>query len=253
MDWTPSDKLTFTDLRAILASWDIPSISNDKAVLIKEVAANYRAIMLARASRRPLVPVFVSGLPSFNQGDDKSIGTDCPRTERSYIGSDETTRDEEEVTTSNPLSSLDHSLIREFEAAFANKQAALAACAAAFNKQREQADTAAPSDDQETHEVDDAGNVVGKLNESAACAAAPPWETPVESAACAAAPSPPPPSLRRAVELEREATAKAKAAKAKKAVVKSKNKVLYGYLPMAGVFIDEDQKKDGDDNGEIFV
>ena len=194
MEWTPSEKMTFTDLRAILASWDVPSISNDKAVLIKEVAGHYRAIMLARANRRPVVPSFVSGLPSFTQGDDKSIGTDCPLTERSYIGSDETTRD--------------------------------------------------ASDDQETHEVDDAGNVVGKLNESAACAADPPWETPVESAACAAAPPPPPPSLRRAVELEREATAKAKAAKAKKAVAKSKNKVLYGYLPMAGLFIDEDLKKD---------
>ena len=246
MDWTPSDKMTFTDLRAILASWDIPSISNDKAVLIKEVARHYRAIMLARANRRPVVPAFVSGLPSFTQGDDKSIGTDCPRTERSYIGSDETTRDEEEVATSNPLSCLDHSLIRDFEAA-------LATCKVAYNKQREQADRATPSDDQETHEVDDAGNVIGKKNESTACAAAPPHETPVESAACAAAPPPPPPSLRRAVELEREATAKAKAAKAKKAVAKSKNKVLYGYLPMAGVFIDEDQKKGGDDNGETIV
>ena len=237
MEWTPSEKMTFTDLRAILASWDVPSISNDKAVLIKEVAGHYRAIMLARANRRPVVPSFVSGLPSFTQGDDKSIGTDCPLTERSYIGSDETTRDEEEVAASNPLSCIDHSLIRDFEAA-------LATCTAANNKQREQADRAAPSDDQETHEVDDAGNVVGKLNESAACAADPPWETPVESAACAAAPPPPPPSLRRAVELEREATAKAKAAKAKKAVAKSKNKVLYGYLPMAGLFIDEDLKKD---------
>ena len=229
MEWTPSDKMTFTDLRAILASWDIPSISNDKAVLIKEVARHYRAIMLARANRRPVVPSFVSGLPSFTQGDDKSIGTDCPRTERSYIGSDETTRDEEELATSTP-SCLDQSLIRDFEAA-------LATCTAAYNKQREQADRAAPSDDQETHQVDDAGNVIGKKNEI-------PDETPVESAACAAAPPPPPPSLRRAVELEREATAKAKAAKAKKAVAKSKNKLLYGYLPMAGAFIDEDQKKD---------
>ena len=243
MEWTPSEKMTFTDLRAILASWDVPSISNDKAVLIKEVAWHYRAIMLARANRRSVVPSFVSGLPSFTQGDDKSIGTDCPLTERSYIGSDETTRDEEEVAASNPLSGLDHSLIRDFEAA-------LATCAAAYNKQREQADRAAPSDDQETHQVDDAGNVIGKKNEI-------PDETPVESAACAAAPPPPPPSLRRAVQLEKEATAKAKAAKdkMKDKVKDKKNKnTIYGYLPMAGAFIDEDQKKGDDpDQHDIIV
>ena len=198
--------------------------------------------MLARANRRPVVPSFVLGLPSFppdvarGSGDDKSIGTDCPQTERSYIGSDEPPHDDKEVTVYRPAD-IDLSLVRDFDAV-------LATCMANYHKQREQADGAAPSDDQETHEVDDAGNVIGKLNESTACAAAPPWETPVESAACAAAPPPPPPSLRRAVELEREATAKAKAAKAKKAVAKSKNKLLYGYLPMAGVFIDEDQKKD---------
>ena len=242
MEWTPSEKLTFTDLRAILASWDIPSISNDKGDLIKEVARHYRQIMLARANRRPVVPSFVSGLPVFapgvarSSGDDKSIGTDCPQTERSYIGSDEPPHEVEEVTTVYEPSDIDRALVRDFEAA-------LVTSTAAYNKQREQADTAAASDE-ETHDVDDAGNVIGKKNESAACAAAPPWETPVESAACAAAPPPPAPSLRRAVELEKEASAKAKAAKAKKAVAKGKNKLLYGYLPMAGAFIDEDQKKD---------
>ena len=218
MEWTPSDKMTFTDLRAILASWDIPSISNDKSVLIKEVARHYRGIMLARANRRPVVPSFVLGLPSFppgvarSSGDDKSIGTDCPRTERSYIGSDEPPR-EDDVSSGN-ITELDLPLIRDFEAA----------CAA--------------EDDKRT------------------CAAVVPDELPVESAACAANPedgelSLPvvrPPSLRRALELEKEATAKAKADKtkdkAKKAVAKSKNKLLYGYLPMAGAFIDEDQKRD---------
>ena len=225
MEWTPSEKMTFTDLRAILASWDIPSISNDKSVLINEVARHYREIMLARGSRRPIVPSFVLGLPSFppgvarSSGDDKSIGTDCPRTERSYIGSDEPPR-EDDVSSGN-ITELDLPLIRDFEAA----------CAAEDDKR--------------------------------ACAAVVPDELPVESAACAANPeddelSPPvvrPPSLRRALELEKEATAKAKADKtkdkAKKAVAKSKNKLLYGYLPMAGAFIDEDQKrgdkKDPDD------
>ena len=74
----------------------------------------------------------------------------------------------------------------------------------------------------------------------------------VESAACAAAapdelslPVVPSTGLRRALEKEVESTAKARAAKGKKepkekAVAKSKS-LLYGYLPMAGVFIDEDQ------------
>ena len=176
------------------------------------------------------MPSFVSGLPSFppgvarSSGDDKSIGTDCPRTERSYIGSDEQSHDDDEVAIYNP-SDIDMSLIRDFEAA-----------CAACNDKREQA-------------------------ESTACAAAVTVdELPVQSAACAAAdhdddeltlPVARPPSLRRAVQLEKEATAKAKAAKAKDK--KSKNK-LSGYLPMAGAFIDEDQKKgDDQDKDDIIV
>ena len=89
-------------------------------------------------------------------------------------------------------------------------------------------------------------------------AAAAPEETPTESAACAAAepdelsrPVVRSTGLRRALELEEEATAKAKAdkakAKAKKAdKAKGKGKLLHGYLPMAGVFIDEDMKKGND-------
>ena len=61
------------------------------------------------------------------------------------------------------------------------------------------------------------------------------------------------PRLRRAVQLEIDATAKAKAAKAAKAKDKMKDKknknTIYGYLPMAGVFVDEDQKK-GDDHDQ---
>ena len=56
------------------------------------------------------------------------------------------------------------------------------------------------------------------------------------------------PRLRRAVQLEIDATAKAKAAKAAKAKDKKSKNTLYGYLPMAGVFIDEDQKKGDDDS-----
>ena len=76
-----------------------------------------------------------------------------------------------------------------------------------------------------------------------------------QGAACAAAdeltlPVVRPPSLRRALELEKEATAKVKKALAKG---KSKSKI-YGYLPMAGAFIDEDPKKgDDQDGGDIMV
>ena len=94
MEWTPSDKMTITDLRAVLASWNIPTISNDKPVLIKAVARHYHEIMMARMAWRPVVPSFVSGLPFFapgvarsSGGDDEIIGTDCPRTELNYIGS----------------------------------------------------------------------------------------------------------------------------------------------------------------------
>ena len=102
MEWTPSDKMTITDLHAVLASWDIPAISNDKAVLVKDVTRHYREIMLARINRRSLEPSFVSGLPSsYHRGDDKSIGTDCPRTERSYIS----------ALTSQPLTTRSPSAI----------------------------------------------------------------------------------------------------------------------------------------------
>ena len=98
------------------------------------------------------------------------------------------------------------------------------------------------------------------LAPSAACAAevehvAEPEVVP--SAACAAEVEHVP-SLRRAVEIEIFATAKAnmakKAGKAEKAS-KKKPANLYGYLPISAVFIDADQKKkDGDkDSGDVVV
>ena len=97
MEWTPSDKMSITDLRAVLASWDVPSLSNDKGVLAKEVSDHYREIMLARSNRRPAVPSFVYCLPlSFapscvarsSGGSHKAGGTDTPAMVTSYIGSE---------------------------------------------------------------------------------------------------------------------------------------------------------------------
>ena len=256
MEWTPSDKMTVTDLRAVLASWDVPSISNDKTLLANEVGRIYRQIMQSRSSRRPAVPSFLAGLPVFNpdaarssaaarsSNDDKSIGTDCPHTEHSYIGSDEAPREDEAPPEDN-LKDLDLSLIRLFEASCVaqgkmREQAEhSAACAAALAELPKEVPAELPKE---------------TPTESAAAA---PEETPIESASCAAAAEPDELSrpvvrstgLRRALEMEEEATAKAKADKAKakaKKAAKGNDKLLYGYLPMAGVFIDEDMKKGND-------
>ena len=108
MEWTPSDKMSITDLRAVLASWDIPSTTNDKGVLIDEVALHYRNIMIIRTSRRSAVPSFVGGVPIFPPGappfrsarDDKGVGTDTPAIVSSYIGSEEAADDDKLITNS---------------------------------------------------------------------------------------------------------------------------------------------------------
>ena len=57
------------------------------------------------------------------------------------------------------------------------------------------------------------------------------------------------PSLRRALDLEIAATAKAKAAKDKKTAKEKKSSGKgYGYLPFGSFSIDADLKKDGDKN-----
>ena len=45
MEWTPSDKMSTTDLRAVLMSWGVPSLKADKKDLIAEVSHHYRLIM----------------------------------------------------------------------------------------------------------------------------------------------------------------------------------------------------------------
>ena len=108
MEWTPSDKMSLTDLRAVLASWDIPSTTNDKAQLIDAVALHYRNIMIMLLSRRSAVPSFVGGVPIFPPGappfrgarDDKGVGTDTPARVTSYIGSEEAADDYQTITNS---------------------------------------------------------------------------------------------------------------------------------------------------------
>ena len=208
MEWDPNEKMTTTDLRAVLNSWGVPTLSSEKKDLIAEVAKHYKIIMLEWSTRVPdrlAVLAAARSSAASSAGDDKSVGTDRPQTAVSYIGSDEAPPDEN-------LSHLNWIVNSDEEVSHTNE--------------------------------------------------------PEQSAACAAAPPPEPPSLRRAIEMEEEATAKVNEAnatveeatlKVKKALPKgkgkskSKSKMYGGYLPMAGVFIDEDQNKDGDDNGEIFV
>ena len=216
MEWEPNEKMTITDLRAVLMSWGIPTLSSDKKELIAEVSQHYKRIMLQWSTRllidRVAVLAAARSSAASSCGDDKSVGTDRPHTAVSYIGSDEAPPDDN-------LSHLNWIVNSDEEVVHTNKPEPVV---------------------------------------SAACAAAPAEPAPVESAACAAAPDEltvpvvRPPSLRRAIELELAATAKVKKAAAKNKS-KSKSKIYGGYLPMAGVFIDEDQKPDDPDNGEIHV
>ena len=210
MEWTPNEKMTTTDLRAVLMSWGVPTLSSEKKDLIAEVAMHYKRIMIEWTTRVPdslAVLAAARSAAASSGGDDKSVGTDRPQTAVSYIGSDEAPPDEN-------LSHLNWIVHSDEEVPHINEQ-----------------------------------------EQSAACAAAPPA-------------APEPPSLRRAIEMEEEATAKVNEAnatveeatlKVKKALPKgkgkskSKSKMYGGYLPMAGVFIDEDQKKDGDDDGDLVV
>ena len=218
MEWTPSSKMSTTDLRAVLMSWGVRSLASEKQDLIDEVSYHYRLIMAEWQTWLPARAVVFSGASRGSGGaascsaaassnDDKSVGTDTPHAEVNYIGSDDAPGNDGHTAT---------------------EQVTTAAAAA-------------PSDEPETHEVDEAGNVVGKLDDIEEVGA------PVVRST----------GLRRAIEIEVADTAKVKetTAKVKKALAKSKSKskMYGGYLPMAGVFIDEDQKPDDPDNGEIHV
>ena len=240
MEWYPSDKMTMDDLKAVLMSWrvEIPHKAS-KDALQKLVGKEFKAMMQRIYGYAPIVrsvrPAASSSCaaasdtlsaPSSCAAADKSVGTDLPAVVTSYIGSE---------AASDAGSDL---IINEL---IINRLISL--------PNKPEATQSAACDDEETHEVDDAGNVVGKLPDKtpASTAVAEPEVT--QSAACAAEEEYVP-SLRRAVEMEILATAEAKMAKkTAKAEKASKKKPanLYGYLPISAVFIDADQKKkDGD-------
>ena len=236
MEWYPSDKMTNDDLKAVLMSWriEIPHKAS-KDALQKLVGKEFKAKMQSIYGYAPIVrSVRPAASSSCAAASDKSVGTDLPAVIASYIGSE---------AGSDAGSDL---IINEL---IINRLISL--------PNKPEATQSAACDDEETHEVDDAGNVVGKLPDKtpASTAAAGPEVT--QSAACAAEEEYVP-SLRRAVEMEILATAEAKMAKKTvKAEKASKKKPanLYGYLPISAVFIDADQKKkDGDkDSGDVVV
>ena len=129
MEWTPSDKMTTTDLRAVLMSWGFPTLSSDKKELVAEVSKHYRMIMLEWSSRqleRVVVLAASRSAAASSGGDDKSVGTDRPQTAISYIGSDEAPPDDN-------LSHLNWIVNSDEEVGHTNEpeQVESAACAAA--------------------------------------------------------------------------------------------------------------------------
>ena len=222
MEWTPSSKMSTTDLRAVLMSWGVPSLKADKQDLIDEVSHHYRLIMTEWQTWLPARAAIFSGASRGSGGaascsaaassnDDKSVGTDTPHAEVNYIGSDDAPGNDGHTAT---------------------EQVTTVAAAA-------------PIDDQETHQVDEAGNVIGKKNEIeevamilARLSCALPgcvarsrlkWQTPPKA---------------KAVAAKDKKDQEGKAAATLKGIGKGKSKLYGGYLPMAGLFIDEDRTPD---------
>ena len=53
MEWGPNEKMTTTDLRAVLNSCGIPTLSSEKKDLIAEVSKHYKMIMMEWKTRAP--------------------------------------------------------------------------------------------------------------------------------------------------------------------------------------------------------
>ena len=239
MEWNPSDKMTTEDLRAVLMSWGVATISSDKKVLLAEVALHYKAIMQEWASRSPARTVVLAGhgglataaavaAASASACDDKSVGTDGPQAEISYIGSDEqrdhNDPDEEEDPDQPPRSIFD-APPGFHRAAFYDTDGKR------IRAPRASSAAAAATPEGEEWQVDEDGNVIGKKDETRNAS---PSDAAEDLSALVVRPA--------ALE-EATPKRKAKAKGTKKPTAKDK---LYGYLPMGGVFIDEDQRKDGD-------
>ena len=227
MEWEPSEKMTVDDLKAVLMSWriEIPK-KPSKEMLQKLVAKEFKKIMQRLYGYAPIVTSVRRVASSSCAASDKSVGTDMPAVVTSYIGS-EAGSDHGSVIVDNTMFTK---LIINDLADLPNKRTAIdhdtPACAAVAEPEATQ---------------------------SAACAAVAEPEA-TQSAACAATVEHVP-SLRRAVEMEVYATAKAKMAKDKKDAKMAKDKKDAKEKKASdkgGVFIDADQKKDGDKNpGDI--
>ena len=171
MEWYPSDKMTVDDLKAVLMSWriELPHKAS-KDMLQKLAAKEFKAIMQRLYGYAPIVTSVRRPVASSScAASDKSVGTDLPMVETSYIGSDAGSERAPPIIDNTMITKL---IINDL--AGSNAPACVApsaACAA------------------EVEHVAEPGVV-----SSAACAAE------VEHV----------PSLRRAVELEILATAKAK-------------------------------------------
>ena len=100
MEWTPSDKMTGTDLRAVLLSWGVPTLSSDKKELVAQVSLHYKGIMREWISRMPprTAITIASCAAASSGGSDKGVGTDTPAMVMSYIGSEDAADDDKLIT-----------------------------------------------------------------------------------------------------------------------------------------------------------
>ena len=240
MEWMPNDKMTNTDLRAVLNSWGVPTLSSDKMELQMEVARQYKNIMRewmhALPDRRAIFSASRSrGAPASTTRHDQGVGTDTPLANFSFIGSEEpgdiAQDDELDNTESAACAAAPNDEPANMESA---------ACAAAAPKDepgnnKESAACAAAHDD-EPSTVDK--QLRSDFEEALA------FQKECECQQVFADSSAP--SLRKAVDKELKATiVKTKA----KQTAKDKN-TIYGYLPRSAVFIDKDLKKDLKKDGD---
>ena len=94
MEWTPSKGMTVPDLRAVLLSWGVFSLSSDKKELGKLVAKHYTEVMMEQMSKRGSQPFAVASSSSGTYGINQGVGTDEPHATISFIGDDDSLGEE---------------------------------------------------------------------------------------------------------------------------------------------------------------
>ena len=103
MDWYPSSLMTVDDLKAVLLSWRIKIPAKPKKSSNDTEKENLRRLV-AVEHQKIMNEIFGGGgAPASSSGDvapplgdamDKSVGTDSPMAEYSFIGSDHTVEDD---------------------------------------------------------------------------------------------------------------------------------------------------------------